>query len=176
MLENTIYVPMIINCDPDNFIENIKSTNNEKYIIYTNSLVTCIGLLFYVEDEKMAFSMHIPSNITGNIELDFNNIIQNVLKYIYHNNLSGKSIKYFIVPGYDNPKIMHDLIEKLNNFFKENSNIFQKMEYDEKAVKINVEFNSLEFAFNSLQNKFVTNKIFPNDPFYLVDKQKIINL
>lgn len=73
-------------------MDDTKISTKEKPIIGTQALATCIGVLLYDEENKVAIVAHISSEPIPIIDKIFNLIMKNKL---YNNKL-----KYKIIAGY----------------------------------------------------------------------------
>jgi len=134
-------------------------STKDKPIIGTEALATCIGVLLYNEEKKLAIVAHIaPSSIEG---------IEKIFKIILDNKLHNENFKYLIIPGYyEEHYNTKELIEKHLSHFTP----FKKDEIPDNAIKINRDYESKEFAFNASTGNFVTDKV-----YFGLDYQKINN-
>ena len=73
-------------------INDAMITTEEKYIIGTEALATCIGILLYNEDKKIAIVAHVVPDKIDAVDKIYNII----LKY----KLLKTKFKYLIIPGY----------------------------------------------------------------------------
>lgn len=135
-------------------------STDDKYIIGTQALATCTGILIYSESDKKAIVAHVTSNPLETINKIFNLIIKNKL---YRNKL-----KYKIIPGTD--REAHDyynVINLLEEHFKDHipfndEEVFTGIELDENT-------NSYQFAFDALNGKFVSDKVLFGTDHYIIN-------
>ncbi|MBQ9024538.1 MAG: hypothetical protein IJ105_04875 [Bacilli bacterium] len=151
-------------------INDFGITNDDKTIICTSALATCIGVLLYDEFDKIAALGHFYSNLSGSIyEEEANNIFSNIVMMLDENNLINKQIKYMIIPGghayYYNSEKIYKICDQLDSMFKNYSNFkpFDQKELKENSIRENINTKSLEVAFDASTGNFVTHIVFPND-------------
>ena len=129
-------------------------STKEKPIIGTWALATCIGVLLYSEEKRVAIVAHVAP--------DSMQAINKIFEIIIKNKLLKTSFKYKIVPGY---YVEHyntkELIEKhLTHFVP-----FNDDEIPDHGIQTNEQLTSRQFAFDSSTGKFVTDKIFNTENF-----------
>lgn len=131
-----------------NFVE---VSTDDMYVIGTQALATCVGVLLYCEEKKKAIVAHVSSNV--------DKAINDISREIYFNGFDKENIKYLIIPGYYKSGYLVD--EILNNFCSSFLN-FEKIEEKDipnYAVEIDKDTPSCQFAFDALNGKFVTDKV-----------------
>ena len=136
-------------------------STDEKPIIGTDALATCIGVLLYNENKRQAIVAHVaPEQF---------NIIKQITKLLIENNWLSDNIKYKIIPGYY--KEHYNTKETLEEYFS----IFEKIadsELTKKDIMTNEEFTCRSFAFDSRIGKFVTDKVYFGEDYYRVNSFK----
>jgi len=139
-------------------------STEERPIIGTHALATCIGVLLYSEEKKIAIVAHVPSDPMVAIDRIFEIIIKN--------KLVSTVFKYKIIPGYYeehyNTKM---LLEKYFSHFIP----FSDSEIPEDAVHIDEGTTSKEFAFDASTGKFVTDKVFFGLDYYAVNGNEYVD-
>jgi hypothetical protein len=140
-------------------------STDEKPIVGTQALVYCVGLLLYNEKEKKAIVAHITTNITVGLEKAF--------KLMVENNMHTSPIKYLIIDGkYTNNFKTRKAIEEVLNDMPDLFTPFSKNEISSKSIQQNKEFDALEFAFDSRNGKFVTEKVLFGYDYIEANKKK----
>ena len=135
-------------------MDDAKITNSENYIIGTRSLATCLGVLLYNEERKIAIVAHVSSNPYPALDKLFRILIDNKLLKV--------KFKYKIFFGYDRePAIYHGIVDILEEHFKDFIP-FDEKDIPSKAIHVDNNFKSLEFAFDAFTGSFVTEKKFCN--------------
>lgn len=127
----------------------------DKPIIGTHSLATCLGILLYDEEQKIAIVAHAT---TG----DPNIAMNEVLTIIKENNLEFAKFKYKVFDGYykEGAEFYHTKEEivkyiRLNILF----NIpFSEEEIPSTALIKNPNLEANEFYFDASTGKFVTSE------------------
>ena len=135
-------------------------SSEEKYIIGTSALATCIGVLLYSEDKKRAIVAHVAP--------DGLEITTKIAKLIIDNNLQDTIIKYKIIPGYYEEH--YNTKERLEKSFKQFIP-FTSDEIPNSAIIKNEKYTSNEFIFDALAGKFIVDKDF-YDGYYKMMEQK----
>ena len=135
-----------------------KISTVDKPIIGTDALATCIGVLLYNEEKKIAIVAHVPS--------DPMEAIDNIFNVIIKNKLISTTFKYLIIPGYYE--------EHYNTKFVLEKHFSHFIPFDESmipsaAVKVDEETTSKEFAFDASTGKFVTDKVYFGIDYYNVN-------
>lgn len=124
-------------------------STEDKPIIGTQALATCIGVLLYSEEMKKAIVAHVAPAQTD--------IIQPIVKLMIDNNLVDTPIKCMIIPGYYEEHYgTKQFLEKNFKCYKP----FESKEITDNSVRTNEEFTSREFAFDTRTGKFVTDQVF----------------
>lgn len=146
-------------------MDDAKITNSENSIIGTRSLATCLGVLLYNEEKKLAIVAHVSSNPYPALDKLFRILIDNKLLRV--------KFKYKIFFGYDKePAIYHGIVDILEEHFKDFTS-FDEKEIPDNAVNIDENFECLEFSFDALTGSFVTEKIFCNSNNFIVSDTNI---
>lgn len=139
-------------------MNDAKISTVDKPIIGTHALATCIGVLLYSEDKKVAIVAHVPSDPMVAID--------NIFKVIIENKLVSTTFKYLIIPGYYEEH--YDTKFVLEQYFS-HFIPFDDREILETAVRVDEETTSKEFAFDASTGKFVTDKVFFGLDYYNVN-------
>lgn len=123
-------------------------TTEDRPIIGTYALATCLGVLLYSEEKKKAIVAHVvASNPIYTLDKIFNLLIKN--------KLLNTPIKYKIILGYYKDAIEHyNTIEILEKHFKD------FIQYDgEIDINIDDTLGANAFAFDASTGRFVTSSI-----------------
>lgn len=139
-------------------INDAQISTEEKPIIGTQALATCIGVLLYNEEKKVAIVAHISSDYIPTIDKIFNIIIKNKL---YNNKL-----KYKIIPGYYNER--PDIIKILEDHFKDFTP-FDETLIPSNGIITDKKTTSNEFAFDATTGKFVSDKVIFGTDYYIIN-------
>lgn len=127
-------------------------TTEEKTIIGTDSLATCIGVLLYSEDKRRAIVAHVAP--------DKLEITTKIAQLLVENDLVELPIKYKIISGYyDEHYNTKERLEKSFNCFIP----FSEEEISDNAIIRNEKYTSCEFVFDASTGKFITEKDFFNN-------------
>ena len=141
-------------------MDDAQISTEERPIIGTHALATCLGVLLYSEEKKVAIVAHVSSEPMCAIDKIFNLILQN--------KLYRTKLKYKIIPGfYEEHYNTKELLEAhLKDYIP-----FGENEIPEYAVKIDDETMSKEFAFDASTGKFVTDKVLFGTDYYIVNDE-----
>ena len=156
----------------DNIIENTKKmklvdmeqadiSTEDKPIIGTDALATCVGVLLYNEEKKQAIVAHVVPD-----KLDVVDYIADLfIKYDWISSI----IKYKIIDGYYDEH--YHTKERLENEF----NGF--LPFDESEVKVlrNEEINCHSFAFDSRTGKFISDEVLYGEDYQIINNIKKSN-
>ena len=136
-------------------MEDAKISTTEKPIIGTQALATCIGVLLYNEEKKLAIVAHIPPN-------EFNALItiDKIFQIIIKNKLASTTFKYIIIPGYYKEK-------HFNHFTP-----FDEKQIPNYAIQIDENTTTREFAFDASTGEFVTNNVYFGMEYNIVNNIK----
>lgn len=135
-------------------------STNDRYIIGTDALATCTGVLIYSENTKRAIVAHISSDYMKAIDKIFNLIIKNKL---YNEKLKYAIIRGTDIEAHDYYGIINILLEHFKDYIPFNDNIvLNGVGLDEKTF-------SNQFAFDALNGEFVTNKVLFGIDYYIVN-------
>lgn len=137
----------------------------EKPIIGTRALATCVGVLLYNEDKKIAIVAHLST--------EWRETMENVLELVATYELNSAPIKYKIIPGYYHNN--YNVAEDIKKIFDSMIPIFipfNQRELD-NDIEIDEETTSKRFAFDSQSGKFVT-KFIDFDKVVVDNKNKTI--
>lgn len=130
-------------------------STDEKSIIGTKALATCVGVLLYSEENKRAIVSHVSNDIAG--------AVTTIMKLINVNKLDTSALKYAVIPGYYEEH--YEVKDTLENFFSAHSLLFAPFSKEELNGSFQVD-NSIkeshEFAFDAFTGQFVTD-IYPFD-------------
>lgn len=118
-------------------------TTIDKPIIGTRSLSTCLGVLLYDEQDKIAIVAHTTSG-------DPNVAMQEVIKLIKENKLEFASFKYKVFDGY----------------YKEGAEFYHTKERIIKSIRFNILFNAPFSESKIPQRALLKNPILPSNEFY----------
>lgn len=133
-------------------------STEDRPIIGTQALATCIGVLLYNEEKKVAIVAHVSSEPMRAIDKIFNLIIEN--------KLYSTKFKYKIITGcYDEHYQVKELLEEyFNDFipFGENEILHSDIQIDEQTT-------SKQFAFDASTGKFVTDRVFFGRDYYMIN-------
>jgi len=134
-------------------------STDEKYIIGTQALATCTGVLLYSESTKKAIVAHVSS--------DYMKTIDKIFRLILENKLHREKLKYKIICGTD--RTAHDyygVINALEEYFKDYIPFG-----DDVSVLVGLDENTFsnQFAFDALSGKFVTNNVLFGTDYYIVN-------
>lgn len=139
-------------------------STEERTIIGTHALSTCIGVLLYDEEKKLAIVAHIvPDKVDA---------IDKIFAIIIKNKLWSTKFKYKIIPGYY-PEHYNtsELIEKhLTNFTP-----FNEDEIPANAIRRDDESESCKFAFDASTGTFVTDKVYFGIDYYKINEVDVTN-
>lgn len=129
-------------------------TTKENPIIGTFALATCFGILLYDEEAKEAIVAHVSTDIVPTILKIFDLIKVN----------QKRVFKYAIIPGYYSEKEdPYDIKSTLRKLFEDiqtgNIKFEQFKNIPKDAIKKDINTPSFEFAFDSRNGKFITDKI-----------------
>lgn len=139
-------------------------STEEKTIIGTQALSTCIGVLLYDEEKKLAIVAHVVPDKVDAIDKIFTIIIKN--------KLWSTKFKYKIIPGYY-PEHYNtcELIEKhLTNFIP-----FDEDKIPSNAIRRDDKLESCEFAFDASTGTFVTDKVYFGLDYYKINEEDMTN-
>lgn len=161
MLEKENNTKKFINVDMD----EVQISTDEKPIIGTEALATCVGVLLYSEKHKKAIVAHASSDI------DY--ILSSSINLIDESGIGDSEIKYKVISGY---YYNHYAIKtKLENFYKAYPEIF--IPFDENKIPNNSietleELNSRRFAFDSSTGMFVTDKVLFGEEYLKINQKR----
>lgn len=145
-------------------MNNAMISTEERTIIGTQALSTCIGVLLYNEEKKLAIVAHVvPAKIDA---------INKIFEIILNRKLWSTKFKYKIIPGYY-PEHYNtiELIEKhLTHLIP-----FDEDEIPANAIRRNEEFKSCEFAFDASTGTFVTDKVYFGIDYYKINEVDVTN-
>ena len=131
-------------------MDDASISTDDKYIIGTEALATCTGVLLYSERTKRAIVAHVSSDYIETIDKVFNLVIEN--------KLYGEKLKYAIICGTDrNAHDYYGIINILSEHFKEY--IPFSDEIVSAGVVLDTDTYSNQFAFDATNGKFVSDKV-----------------
>ena len=133
-------------------MDEVDISTDDKPIIGTFALATCVGVLLYCEEKKKAIVAHVSS--------EWQSTIYKIIDLIFENGMENSIIKYKIIPGnyYNNYQIKEKLEEvcaSLHPMFVP----FSEKEIPDNAIEVDEVTSSHQFAFDSLTGKFVSDKV-----------------
>lgn len=139
-------------------MDDAQISTEEKPIIGTHALATCIGVLLYSEEKKTAIVAHVSSEPMRSIDKIFNLIIEN--------KLYSTKFKYKIITGYyeEHYQVKKLLEEHFKDFIP-----FGENEILHSDIQIAEETTSKQFAFNASTGKFVTDKVLFGADYYMIN-------
>lgn len=150
-------------------MNEVDITTDDKYIIGTDALATCVGVLLYCESKKRA--------IVGHFSVDGLYLATPMLELIFDNGLNDDDfsrIKYKIIPGYEEEHydLKNDL-EKLCQSLHPLFIPFSDEEIPSNAIEKDGDLSAVRFAFDASSGKFVTDKVlYGVDYFSLQNEEK----
>ena len=145
-------------------MNDAKISTEDKPIIGTEALATCLGVLLYSEEKKVAIVAHVSSEPIIALDKLFNLIIDNKLLRI--------PFKYKIFLGYDiKPAEYYQVVEVLEKHFKDFIQ-FDDNEIPDYAVNIDEKTQSKEFAFDASVGKFVTDKVLFGIDYLMINNEE----
>ena len=136
-------------------------STDDNYIIGTEALATCTGVLIYSENTKRAIVAHISS--------DYKKTIDKLFSIIIENKLYREKLKYAIICGTD--KSAHDhygIINILEEYFKDY--IPLSNELVSSGVLLDKNTDSNQFAFDAMNGNFVSDKVLFGLDYYSVNQ------
>ncbi len=165
------------------YMNETKISTNDKPIIGTGGLQTCIGFILYNKDIKKAIVGHVSTSKLINDD-GLEEIRKQIKTIVDENKLNGLTFDLMLVEGgekYKRPVYNWDL--KTLNLEKTRYSVFEILEetlknlgvinigtinknfslYDVEIVGINTNEPSKRFAFNANTGKFLTSYIFSGD-------------
>ena len=141
-------------------MKDAKISTEDKPIIGTSSLATCIGVLLYSEQKKRAIVAHVAP--------DQMEITTKIAKLMIDNDLVDSPIKYKIIPGYyEEHYNTRDNLERCFNCFTP----FDEKDIPDNAIKTDEEYTCREFAFDASTGQFVTDKVSFGIDYYMVNSK-----
>lgn len=129
-------------------MDEIDISSEEKPIIGTCALSTCIGVLLYSEKHQKAIVAHISENT----EYYLKKIVEFMIEY----KLDDDIVYYKVIEGYyPNHYQIKEIME--NNL--KNVPIFKELILKKDDVLVDETTYSVEFAFNALTGEFVSKSV-----------------
>jgi len=148
-------------------MDDAKISTEEKPIIGTHALATCVGILLYSEEKKIAIVAHVSSEPMPVLDKIFNIIIKNKLFNV--------PFKYKIIYGTDREAVEYyhvvDILQKHFTHFTP----FDEKELSLNGVRTDEETMSREFAFDASNGEFVTYKVLFGTDYYVVNSEEYID-
>lgn len=145
-------------------MDDAEISTEDRPIIGTDALATCLGVLLYSEEKKLAIVAHVSPGSIQSIDKVFNLIIKH--------KLTSTIFKYKIIPGYyEEHYNTKELIEKHFTHFIP----FEESEFTDSAIEINEKLGFKKFAFDSSTGKFVTDKVLFGVDYFIVNSNDINN-
>ncbi|MGM9881524.1 MAG: hypothetical protein ACI31S_01620 [Bacilli bacterium] len=141
-----------------------KISTDEKPIIGVQALATCLGVLLYSEEKKLAIVAHVPPD-----EINALITIDKIFQLILDHKLTSTTFKYKIIPGYyeEHYNIKSMLEKHFSHFIP-----FNEDEIPDYAIQTNENYTSKEFAFDSSTGKFVTNNVYFGIEYNIINNIK----
>ena len=129
----------------------------DKPIIGTRSLSTCLGVLLYDEQDKIAIAAHATSG-------DPHIAMEKVIEFVKENKLEFASFKYKIFDGYyqDTAEAYHTKETIINRYIKLNlffAAPFKEEEIPSTALLKDPALPANEFYFDVQTGRFVTEEV-----------------
>lgn len=133
-------------------MNEVDISTDDKHIIGTYALATCVGVLLYSEEKNRAIVAHVAS--------EWKYMVQRTIDLIFENGMENSIIKYKIIPGnyYNNYRIKENLEEVYASLYPMFVP-FSEKEFPDNAVEIDEATSSHQFAFDSLNGEFVSDKV-----------------
>ena len=139
-------------------------STEERTIIGTHALSTCIGVLLYDEEKKLAIVAHIvPDKIDA---------IDKIFAIIIKHKLWSTKFKYKIIPGYYSEH--YNTIGLIEKHLKDYTPFFEE-EIPSNAIRKDDKSESCEFAFDASTGTFVTDKVYFGLDFYKINEEDMTN-
>jgi len=133
-------------------------STEEKPIIGTQALHTCIGVILYSEEKKKAIVAHVAPGQKD--------IIDKLVKLIVENNLAETTIKYKIISGY------HEEHYNTKKYLEKNLNFFTEIEETDNAIETDEKYESRQFAFDASTGQFVTDQVLFGQDYSTINPEK----
>lgn len=127
-------------------------STEEKPIIGTYALATCLGVLLYSEEKRKAIVAHISAS-------DPIPTLDKVFNIMIKNKLLNTPIKYKIILGYDKEAYQFYKTEDILKEYFKYYIPFSEEEFSPEAIKTEHELGANAFAFNAETGKFITDDI-----------------
>ena len=127
-------------------------STEEKPIIGTYALATCLGVLLYSEETRKAIVAHIVAS-------DPIPALDKVFNIMIRNKLLNTTIKYKIILGYDKEASQYYKTEYILKEYFKYYIPFSEEEFPPEAIKTEHELGSNAFAFKTETGKFITDDI-----------------
>ena len=140
-------------------MDDAQITTEDKPIIGTEALATCLGLLLYSEEKKIAIVAHVSSEPMK--------ALNKVFEIMFNNNLLRTTFKYKIIEGYY--KEHYKTKELLEKYFGMNIPFDNTSDND---IKIDEKNTQKLFAFDASTGKFVTDKVYYGVEYYMVNQEE----
>lgn len=141
-------------------MEEALISNENMPIIGTQALATCLGVLIYSEKERKAIVAHFSTEWYKTSRRLFN---------ILADNIEVDDFKYVLIPGYYGMNL--ETAYNVKSLLEGSPFCFKKMNIDlSHGVQVDENTCSLEFAFDSLNGKFVTDKVYFGKEYYDINR------
>jgi len=147
-------------------MDDAKISTEEKPIIGTHALATCMGVLLYSEERKVAIVAHVSCEPMR--------VLDKIFKLISDNHLLRTTIKYRIISGYykeDHYNVKEILEKHFVDFIP-----FDNGEDNDYGIQKDEETTSCEFAFDASSGEFVTDNIFFGLEYYMINEDDDLEL
>lgn len=139
-------------------------STEERTIIGTQALSTCIGVLLYNAEKKLAIVAHIvPDKVDA---------IDKIFEIIIKHKLWSTNFKYKIIPGYYPEH--YNTIELIEKHLKDYTP-FDEAKIPINAIRRDDESESCEFAFDASTGTFVTDKVYFGLDYYKINEEDMAN-
>jgi len=135
-------------------MDEVDISTDEKSIIGTQALSTCVGVLLYSEVKKRAIVAHFSA--------EWEPLVIPMLELIFENGLNDEDykIKYKIIPGYyEEHYQVKSSLEKVCMSLYPTFIPFDENEIPSNAIEKDGELPAYRFAFDASTGKFVTDKV-----------------
>lgn len=142
-------------------MNDAKISTEEKPIIGTDALATCLGVLLYSEEKKQAIVAHVSSNPIPALDKIFQIMIDN--------KLLKTQFKYKIFFGYYKDAAEYYQVEDILEKHFKDFIPFDEEEIPTDAINTVLPLGANEFAFDASTGKFVTNKVLFGQEYYMIN-------
>lgn len=136
-------------------------STEDRPIIGTDALATCVGVLIYNENKKQAIVAHVAP--------EQYEILYKILDLLIQNDWLSDNIKYLVIPGY------YEEHYNTKEYLEDALSSFEKMlDYKKinNGIKINEKYTCHYFAFDSRTGNFITDKVYFGEEYYKINTNR----